>query len=135
MRKIAGSKELLRPVNYQKQPGSIIDPIVLVSPESNLPILLSQKSDQWSYEKEWRLIIELNRTNGTGETDLHGQPVNLVPIPNETVVSVHYTERTPPEAIRAIRERLADENNRYRADRPRKLVMDATAYGYEEAED
>ncbi len=135
LRKIAGSDEFLRPVVYQNQPPLIAGPIVLASPESNLPILLSQKSDQWSYESEWRLIIELNRTIGTGETDQHGQPINLVPIPNEAVVSVHYTERTPSAAVKAIRDRLADENNRYRADRPRKLIMAASAYSYEEAED
>lgn len=108
---------------------------MLASPESNLPILLSQKSDQWYYESEWRLIVELNRTIGTGEEDQHNQPINLVPIPNEAVVSVHYTERMPLEAVKAIRDRLADENNRYRTDRPRKLIMNTTAYEYEEAED
>ena len=135
LRKISGSDELLRPVDYQVRPPFILGPIVLASPESNLPILLCQKSNQWSYENEWRLIIELNRTIGTGSRDQHGQPINLVRIPNEAVVSVHYTERTPSEAVEAIRDRLADENNRYRAVQPRKLIMDTTTYGYEVAED
>ena len=47
-------------------PPPILGPIVLVSPETNLPKLLSVKSDHWSYENEWRLIVELNRTIGTG---------------------------------------------------------------------
>lgn len=50
-------------------------------------------------------------------------------------VSVYCTERTPSEAVEAIRDRLADENNRYRTVKPRKLIMDTTTYGYEEAED
>ena len=87
----------LRKVEYGERPPLIIGPIVLVSPESNLPILLSRKSGHWSYENEWRLIVELNRTIGTGETELlqHGQPINLVQVPNEAVVSVYYTERSP----------------------------------------
>ena len=90
------------------------------------------KSDHWSYEKEWRLIVELNRTIGTGETDQHRQPINLVQVPNEAVVSVHYTERTPRESVKLIRDRLADPNNRYRAKDPRKLALFFASYGYEE---
>ncbi len=135
LRQLAGPKGCLRSVQYGKKPALITGPIVLVSPESNLPILLSMKSDHWSYEIEWRLIVELNRTIGTGETDQHGQPINLVQVPNEAVVSVYYTERTPRESVSLIRDRLADENNRYRAEKPRKLVLSSTSYAYEEAPD
>ena len=96
---------------------------------------LSRKSDHWRYENEWRLIVELNDTIGTGETDRHGQPVNLVRVPNEAVVRVYYTERTPPESLEIIRDRLANDNNRYQTDSPRKLVMSSTSYGYEEAQE
>ena len=112
---------------------SSLGPIVLVSPESNLPILLSTKSNHWSYENEWRMIVELNRTIGTGETDQHGQPINLVQVPNETVVSVYYTERTPSESVKLLRDRLADKNNRFRAENARKLILSSRLYGYEEA--
>lgn len=124
----------LRSVSYGDRPPPIIDPRVLRWPESNLPVLLSIKSDHWSYENEWRLIVELNRTIGTGATDLRGQPINLVQVPNEAVVSVHYTERTPQESVELIRNRLADKNNRYRAESPRKLIMSFTSYGYVEAQ-
>ena len=130
---LTGSKGCLRSVQYGNKPAPIAGPIVLVSPESNLPILLSMKSDHWSYESEWRLIVELNQTIGTGETDQHGQPINLVRIPNEAVVSVYYTERTTPESVRLIRDRLADENNRYGVEEPRKLILSTTEFGYEEA--
>ena len=93
------------------------------------------KSNHWSYEQEWRLIVELNRTIGTGETDQHGLPINLVQVPNEAVVSVYYTERTPRESVKLIRDRLADKNNRYRAENPRKLILSSRYYGYEEAPD
>ena len=97
--------------------------------------MLSLKNDHWSYEEEWRLIVELNRTIGTGDTDQHGQPINLVQVPNEAVKQVFYTERTPRETVELIRDRLAEENNRYRAENPRKLILSTMFYGYEEAPD
>ena len=133
--KMAGSMGHLRRVMYSKEPPPIVDSIVLVSPDSNLPKRLTVKSDHWSFEDEWRLIVELSKTIGSGERDNHGQPVNLIQVPNEAVVSVHYTERTPREAVSLIRARLADRNNRYQAKKPRKLVMSSMTYGYEEAED
>lgn len=135
LRRIAGSDEYLRPVTYRDDLPIIAGPVVLARPESNLPILLSLKSSRWDYENEWRMIVELSRTVGTGEADQHGQPINLVRIPNRAVLSVHYTERTPRDAVELIRDRLADRNNRYRAEEPCKLVLSPTAYGYEEAED
>ena len=132
LRKLTGPMGSLTKVAYGKRPPLIMGPIVLVAPESNLPILLSAKSDHWSYEDEWRLIVELNRTIGTGETDQHDQSINLVQVPNEAVVCVYYTERSPHESVELIRERLADKNNRYRAQNPRKLILSSTSYGYEE---
>ena len=81
------------------------------------------------------MIVELNSTIGTGQRDQHGHPINLVQVPNEAVVSVYYTERTPRESVKMIRERLADANNRFRANKPRKLILSTTSYGYEEAPD
>jgi len=133
--KLAGPECWLMRVQYGEKPVLIAGPIVLVSPESNLPKLLSVKSKHWDYEDEWRLIVELSSTIGTGETDQHGQPVNLVRVSNEAVVSVYYTERTDPEAVKLIQDRLADRNNRYQAGNPRKLVLSSTSYGYEEATD
>jgi len=135
LRKIAGSDNFLRPVQYQNRPIPIGDPNVLASPQSNLPVLLSFKSSHWCYEDEWRLIIELRRTIGTGNTDHHDQPINLVRIPNRAVVKVLYTERTPLESVRLVRARPADINNRYRADKPLKLIMSSTSYAYEETDD
>ena len=131
--KLAVGEGYLRSVDYAGKPALILGPKVLVSPQSNLPILLSRKSDHWSYESEWRLIVELDRTIGTGETDQHGQPINLVRVPNEALVSVYYTERTPDDTVKLISDRLKDKNNRYRAQNPRKLVLSSASYGYEEA--
>ncbi len=128
---IAASAEWLRPVKYGEKPPPIMGPNVVVSPESNLPKLLSAKSTHWCYEDEWRLIVELNKTIGTGHQD--GQPMHLVQIPNEAVVSVYYTERTPQDKIELISDRLRNKNNRYRVQTPRGLVRSSTSYGYEEA--
>lgn len=135
LRELVNHEDSLREVRYADRPPLILGPIVLVSPESNLPILLSNKSHHWSYEKEWRLILELNQTIGNGRSDEHNQPINLVRIPNEAVVSVYYTERTPGESVDLIRDRLSDPNNRYGAGNPIKLVMSPTSYGYVESQD
>lgn len=132
LQKIAGPNGSLRRVTYGDKPPLILGPVVLASPESNLPGLLSAKSRHWSYENEWRLVVELNRTVGTGEVDQLGQPINLVRVPNHAVVSVLYTERTPDESVKLVRDRLADKNNRYRAETPQKLVLSSESYGYEE---
>ena len=97
LRKLSDHEGWLRAVTYSDQPPPILGPTVLVAPESNLPGILSNKNDHWSYESEWRLIVELNRTIGTGRKDQHRQPINLVQVPNEAVVSVYYAERTPPK--------------------------------------
>ena len=130
---LSGLPGWLRKVDYHDRPIPLPGLGVLVSPESNLPILLSKKSDNWSYEDEWRLIVELKRTIGTGETDGYGQPINLVQIPNQAVVSVFYTERTPRESVKLIGDRLADKNNRYGAVCLHKLILSSLSYGYEEA--
>ena len=132
---LASQDDYLRAVRYNDRPPHIMGPIVLASPESNLPILQSNKSHHWTYEDEWRLIVELDKTIGTGQTDQHGQPINLVRVPNEAVASVHYTERTPPESVDLIRNRLSDANNRYGIKTLTKLVMSSTSYGYEESPD
>ena len=100
----------------------------------NLPwyIPLSWKSQHWSYEKEWRLIVELNQTFRQEGNDDGKEPVNLIRVPNEAVVSVHYTERTASEAVNEVRERLADPNNRYTAGCPKKLVFSRCSYAYVE---
>ena len=131
---LSGDKGCLQPVVYLDQPPPIYGPIVPVQPESNVTKLLSAKSMHWHYEKEWRLIAELKDTIGTGESDKHG-PINLVQIPNEAVVRVFYTERTPFDDVNLIRERLADKSNGYRAKRPIKLIRSTSSYGYEEAPD
>lgn len=95
--------------------------------------IMRVKGDQWAYESEWHLIVELDLTLGTGQKDRHGQPVNLLRVPNSAVGKVYYTERTPPDALEEIDKRLNAPNNRYGAHYATKVVFAEHAYRYEES--
>lgn len=135
LKKLAETEEHLRKVVYGDIPPPIRDPVVIIYPESNLLKLLSVKSRHWSYENEWRLIVELSKTIGTGEKDRHGQPINLVRVPNEAVVGVYHTERTPKDLVDLVGDRLSDRNNRYSTESPHKLILSPDSYGYVVAPD
>ncbi len=131
--RLSGGEGRLRPVYYSPKPIPILGYRTLT--EDNISALLSCKNEHWKYEQEWRLIVDLNETIGTGHTDRHGQPINLLRIPNEAVVSVYYTERTPSQAVASVGKRLQDPNNRYRAKQPTKLLSSEYEYGYEVAKE
>ena len=135
LRKLSSRPEGLRHINYMPGLPPVMGYMVMAQPEPNMDIFLSMKSDHWSYEREWRLILELNETIGTGLKDRHDQPINLVRVPNHAVVSVYYTERTPPETVDLVSARLANPNNRYGVTCATKLVLSAERYGYEESAD
>ena len=135
LRSLSRREDSLREVEYRSEVALLGGYIVLSSPESNLDILLSMKSGHWSYESEWRLVVELRETIGTGQSDSLGLPVNLVRVPNEAVVSVYHTERTPVGVVERIRARLKDPNNRYGTHRLTKLVASAERCGYDDAPD
>lgn len=100
--------------------------------DSNLHAVLLTKARYWEYEEEWRLTLELKNTVGTGETDRSQYSINICPIPNEAVIEVYYTERTPNTVVETIRARLEDQNNRFTARAPRKLILASDRYGYKE---
>ena len=125
-----GEEGNLRPVRYISElPLSTGHKIWL--DKENIRILLSTKSADWEHEHEWRLIIEMNKTIGTGKLDAHDHPVNLLRVPNEAVAKVLYTERTPKSAVEEIANRLKSPINRYGVRRPTKLIMSDSTYGYE----
>ena len=135
LRKLSGREDPLREVQYRSDIALIIGYIVLSSPESNLDVILSMKSTHWSHESEWRLILELKETIGTGHSDTRGLPINLIRIPNEAVISVYHTERTPTDVVDRIRNRLENPNNRYGTSLLTKLVASSEHYEYEDAPD
>ena len=120
----------MRRVDYTDRTPRIQELNALGVVEAPLLEILSRKSKYWEYEQEWRLIIELRYTIGSDQLDQHGLPIQLVRIPNEAVVDVYYTERTPQEMVKAVQNHLADKNNRYTANSPRKLFMSRTNYEY-----
>ena len=130
--RLVSNPERLRPVSYRSELERIYGYDALGYSDNNLIAALSVKSNFWSYESEWRLIVELNETIGTGQLDAHGQPVNLVRVPNEAVVSVFHTERTSQETVAQIRSRLEGPNNRYSTNRLTKLVLATRRYEYED---
>ena len=125
-------KERLAQVDYQRQAPPAIMGYEVLGIEENIYRLLLIKSDHWKYEMEWRIIIQLKHTVGTGEKDDKGQPINLVRIPNEAVKKVYYTERTPNHTVKEINKRLGDPNNRFGVTRATKLVLAETSYSYKE---
>ena len=122
----------LRQVTYRAEMARLYGYNVLNHPEENLLAALSLKSDHWKYEHEWRLIVELRETIGTGQTDALGQPINLLRVPNEAVVSMFHTERTQPETADRLRARLQDTNNRYGTHSLTRLLMSVARYQYED---
>ena len=133
IRRLAGNNERLRQVTYSSNPVPLLDYVVAVFPESNIFGLLCHKSSHWQYEEEWRLIVDLDKTIGTGKSDRHGQPINVLRVPNSAVAKVYYTERTPESAVREIERRLASANNRYGIECAIKLVLSEQMFGYEPA--
>ena len=117
-------------MNYECKPPLILDYKVLNL--ENARVLLTRKSRSWEHEIEWRLIAELEKTVGTGKCDAHGQPINLVSIPNHAVQKIYYIERTPTHAVEKARRRVANPNNRYQVEQFIKLALSPNRYNYEE---
>ena len=132
IKRLTGSCVHFRAVHYSANPGMPVDFPPLSSPATNMIEIMRVKGDQWAYEKEWRLIVELDLTLGTGRKDHHGQPVNLFRVPNSAIGKVYYTERTSREAVEEIEKRLNASNNRYGVDHATKAVLAENAYRYEE---
>ena len=135
LRVVSSQEESLRPVRYFEEMVAIESYELLGIHKGALNAVMSLKSDHWSYEQEWRLIIELDETIGTGFEDRRGLPINLLRVPNEAVLSVFYTERTPVEVVDLVRSRLENPNNRYGTKGLTKLVASPRRYGYEDSVD
>ena len=73
LKSLINSRVHLQQIRYVPRPGVLIGYRPLSWPESNMINILRCKSDHWAYESEWRLIVELDMTIGTGQTDRHGE--------------------------------------------------------------
>ena len=100
---LSGKAKRLREVRYESRP-IWIESYDLLNEES-IGSILSVTGEHWRYENEWRLIVELDETVGMGRKDRHGQPINLLRVPNVAVMSVYCTERTPEDTVEEVRSR------------------------------
>ena len=130
LKKVATGYERLGAVLYMDKPP-INTGHVIFKDEGNLHVILLTKARYWEYEKEWRLTMELKNTVGTGKSDKIGYSINILPIPNEAVTEVYFTERTPKLVMKTIKDRLRNPSNRFKAGVPQKLVLAPDSYGYE----
>lgn len=130
---LAVDSERLREVTYVAGQVPLVGSIVPFVPQGNIYRLLCCKSSHWEYEREFRLIVDLDGTIGTGKCDRHGHPINVLRIPNSAVRKVYYTERTPPSDVQTIERRLASVNNRYGVACATKLVLSERTFEYEAA--
>lgn len=131
--RLGGSGVHLQAVRYIPRPEVLTGYEPLSAPASNMIQIMRCKSDHWAYESEWRLIVELATTLGTGQKDRHGHPVNLFRVPNSAIDKVYYTERTPRDAVEEINARLRDRNNRYSVHHATRVVLAEHAYRYKES--
>ena len=130
LEKITKGYERVEAVRYLENPPTSVGHIIFKD-EMNLHSMLLAKASYWQYEQEWRLTLELKNTVGTGKTDQRGYSINLCPIPNEAVMEVYVTERTPKPTIEVINKRLSNPSNRYRARVAQKLILAQDKYGYD----
>ena len=131
LKDLTTGEERLEAVRYtQNRPA--ITGYEMLPYDDNIYRILLAKSDCWSYENEWRIVVELNHTVGTGTMDSRGQSINLFRIPNGGVKKIYYTERTPSEIVETVNSRVCDANNRYGVHNLVKLVLSDTTYDYEE---
>ena len=130
LKEIAARCGQLGSVCYGQNPPAAISYNVFKS-VTNLYEALMTKGSNWASEQEWRLILELKHTIGTGKLIDEEHPFHLCPIPNEAVVEVYYTEQTKQHRIPIIEGRLKNSCNRYGTSTLKKLVQVAGKYELE----
>ncbi len=92
--------------------------------------LYLKKGDIWIHENEWRIIVKLEGTINTNKLDRTMHSINVLPIPNEAVVRLYYTERTDRNLVKELESRLKHPENRYGAESAQQLVQDSPQYEY-----
>lgn len=60
----------------------------------NLSRLLLVKGISWAYEKEVRLLVDLEHTRKIGKQDENGWPIKVIDPPPEAIREIHRTEKT-----------------------------------------
>ncbi len=91
----------LRQVRYQRERAALV--ATLTSGED----MFLTKSEEWAYEKEWRVLLPLGGCEVKAQDTRHGVPVHVVRVPREATSRVILGCRMAPEARRVVIERAA----------------------------
>lgn len=97
---------IIRQVKYADDLPLVLGPRVVN--HENAYAFMSSKGVIWEYEREWRLITELSKTQQS-ETG-----IAVIGIPQESVSSILITDRTSQDTVDIIVERLNNPSNNYR---------------------
>ena len=74
--------------------------------------LLFVKRISWAYEKEVRLLVELEQARDTGKTDSNGWPIKVIDIPSEAIKEIYSGVRTSDADLARAVEIARSENKR-----------------------
>ena len=79
--------------------------LTTLSPDwKSLARLLFVKGMEWAYEREVRLMVDLQQTRETRRTDDFGQPIKVIDVPPEAIREIYRGPRTSaPDMARAIK--------------------------------
>ncbi len=97
---------IIRQVNYADDLLSVMGPCVVN--QENAYAFMSSKGAAWEYEREWRLITELSKTQQSGKD------IAVIAVPQESVSSILVTDRTSQDTVDIIVRRLNNPSNNYR---------------------
>ena len=80
--------------------------LTTLSPDwKSLARLLFVKGMEWAYEREVRLLVDLQQTRDKREPDDFGQPIKVIDVPPEAIREIYRGPRTPaPDMARAVKE-------------------------------
>lgn len=75
----------------------------------NLSRLLFTKGQSWAYEKEVRLLVDLQEARDTGSCN-NGWPIKVIDIPPDAIVEIHGSDSTDVATVRRTTEAARGDN-------------------------
>ena len=115
---------IIRQVKYADDLPLVMGPRVVN--QENAYAFMSSKGAAWEYEKEWRLITEMSKTQQSRKN------IAVITVPQESVSSILITDRTSQNTVDLIVRRLNNPSNDYRIWRINKMQRghDATTLAF-----
>ena len=78
----------------------------------SLAPLLFVKGTSWSYEKEVRLLVDLDNTRDTGKPDANCWPVRVIDVPPEAIREIHHGDNTRDSDVKRAVEAGRGDNKK-----------------------